>query len=152
MEGDVTKVLSLRVPDELAAWADEYAQTRGVTRQALLVEGLLSFKEDCEAGVPEIRQLARAQSSVKAEPSKGVGVCPARGDGGGHVWAHPREDALRSCVYGCGAHGREPAQGAVPGYTGPQGGGHFAEATAARAELFSRLRQPSSVRAWGKGK
>lgn len=51
----MTKVLSLRVADDLAEWATAYAETRGVTRQALLEEGLRSFKEDCERGVPEIR-------------------------------------------------------------------------------------------------
>lgn len=145
----MTKVLSLRVDDDLAEWADDYAKARGVTRQALLEEGLRSFREDCESGVPEIREQARRQSSVRAEPGRGVGNCPEREGDLGHVWKSWRVDPFKSCEF-CGLHGREPAQGAVPGYTGPQGGGFFAQATTERAELFSGTRQPESVKKWGK--
>jgi hypothetical protein len=139
----MTKVLSLRVEDDLADWATAYADSRGVTRQALLEEGLRSFKADCEAGVPEIRAKARAQTSVKDAPEDGVGKYPKRVDGKGHVWKSWKVDPFKSCEF-CGLHGREPAQGAVPGYTGPQGGGYFATAGRARLDLFDGLRAPAS--------
>lgn len=50
----MTKVLSLRVPDDLAEWASAYAEKRGVTKQALLEEAVRSFREDCEGGVPDL--------------------------------------------------------------------------------------------------
>lgn len=67
-------------------------------------------------------------------------TCPK---GSEHEWASVKVDGDRRCVK-CGRQGRaEEVQGvANPGF--------FAEATAARAELFSRLRQPESVKGWGK--
>jgi predicted transcriptional regulator len=149
----MTKVLSLRVPDGLAEWADEYAKSRGVTRQALIEGALASFKEDCEAGVPEIRTLVRRQSSVRGqvlEALQGVGDCPERPGELGHIWKSPRECQFRSCRY-CGKHGREPAVGVDPKANGKdEGGGYFAEATMERTELFDKLRAPAS--AHGKAK
>lgn len=136
-----TKVLGVRVPEDLAVWAKAYAETRAVPVQAVLEEALRSFKVECESGVPEIRARVREQSSVRAARERGVGECSKREDGGGHVWAHPRFDALRSCIY-CGLHGREPAakDSAEPGKD--EGGGHFARSGASRTELFSRLPAP----------
>jgi len=142
----MAKVVSLRLPEELLEWADGYAELRGVSRTDLLVEGLRSFKEDCENGVPEIRRVARRQSSVRG--SDGVGVCPAREDGLGHVWASPRSDPDRACVFGCGVKGRAPEVPGVPN------GGFLARAGAERAEFFSRLRvsmQSGTGKAPGKG-
>lgn len=66
-----TKVLSLRVPEELAEWADEYAAARGVPRQELLENALQSFREDCEAGVPEFRErVRRVVSAGEREPGE----------------------------------------------------------------------------------
>jgi predicted transcriptional regulator len=127
----VTKVLSLRVQDDLAEWADEYAEKRGVTRQALLEEGLRSFKADCEGGVPEIRAQAREQASL-SRAVLGVGDCPKNRMG--HVFASHSVDPRRSCV-----HCKRPGRDGVD-----QSGGFFHEATAARAELFSGLRAPKS--------
>lgn len=127
----MTKVLSLRVQDDLAEWADEYAEKRGVTRQALLEEGLRSFRSDCESGVPEIREAARSQASL-ARAVVGVGDCPKNASG--HVFASHSVDSRRSCVH-CHRLGRDNEG---------QAGGFFHEATAARAELFSMLRAPKS--------
>jgi len=124
----MSKVLSVRVDDELAAWADDYAEERGVTKQALLAEGLKSFRQDCEAGVPEIR----AQVRMVVEPN-GVGVCPKSKDG--HKFAPASVDPRRSCTQ-CGRPGRDGVD---------ESGGFFAEATMARADLFSRMRFPESV-------
>jgi predicted transcriptional regulator len=127
----VTKVLSLRVPDDLAEWADGYAAERGVTRQALIEGALVSFREDCEAGVPELREAARRQSSVPAK-TEGVGECPFHE--GGHVFAPPSKDPLRRCEH-CGLRGR-----------GPKGEDSFLQtATSERALLFARLRAPESA-------
>jgi hypothetical protein len=130
----MAKMVSLRLPEELLEWADGYAVTRGVSRTDLLVEGLRSFKEDCESGVPEIRAMAARQSSVR--PEKGVGDCPK--NSGGHVWASPRVDPERPCVH-CGLRGRlsQPVGKVVPVHRS-----HLGEASADRAELFSRLKVP----------
>lgn len=48
-----TRVVSSRVPEDLAAWADSYAKERGWTRQALLEAALRSFREGCRRGVPD---------------------------------------------------------------------------------------------------
>jgi predicted transcriptional regulator len=50
----VTKVLTARVPDELADWAEGYARERGVTRQALIEMALADFRESCRGGWPMI--------------------------------------------------------------------------------------------------
>lgn len=113
----MSKVLSLRVPDEIAEWVESYAEKRGVTRMALLEEGLRSFMEDCERGVPEIRQRAREQSAVKTQA--GVGECAKSKKG--HVWEMVGGD--RKCRF-CGKSGRA----------------FLAENGLARAEMFSRLR------------
>lgn len=120
----MTKVLSLRVQDDLADWADAYAKERGVTKQALLEEGLRGFKDDCERGVPEVR--------VRVEPS-GVGACPKNAEG--HVFAPASKDPRRSCVH-CSRPGRDGDN---------ETGGFFAEATMARADFFSGLKFPDSA-------
>jgi hypothetical protein len=120
-----TKVLSLRVSEDLADWADGYAKARGVTRQALLEEGLRSFREDCERGVPEIKARARDVAS------KGVGECPKNANG--HVWAPPTLDPRRPCIH-CGTPGRGDAR------TDEQG--NLSKVAAARAAFFQTLRPP----------
>lgn len=72
----------------------------------------------------------------------GIGQCPKRVDGFGHVWQSWRVDARRSCEF-CGRPGRDNLRLG-------ESGGFFGEATAARAEVFSGLRQPASVKKWGK--
>jgi predicted transcriptional regulator len=129
----MTKVLSLRVPDDLAEWADSYAESRGVTRQALCEQALVAFKEDCEAGVPEIRARARAQSTISRPPEQGVGDCPKREGELGHIWANPRVDPRRRCVH-CGTPGRGDDQ--------KNEGGHLKDATLSRTEFFSTLKVP----------
>lgn len=77
-----------------------------------------------------------------SEVEQGVGDCPKRPDGLGHMWASWRVDPFRSCEF-CGTHGREPAlnfdgQGMKPN----QGGGYFARVTAMRSDFFSGLKAP----------
>jgi hypothetical protein len=122
----MTKVLSLRVADDLAEWAEAYSKERGVTKQALLEEGLRGFKDDCERGVPEVR--------VRVAPS-GVGACPKNAEG--HVLAEASRDPRRSCVH-CGRPGRDNVEA-------KETGGFFGEATMARADFFSGLRFPESA-------
>lgn len=70
-------------------------------------------------------------------------TCPEN-DGGPREWAGVNEekggDPRNSCRH-CGRPGRDNAG---------EEGGFLAEASAARAEFFSRLNQPKSVKAWGK--
>jgi hypothetical protein len=72
------KMVSLRLDEELLEWADAYAKEREVSRTALLESALVSFREDCKAGVPALREAARRQSSVPAK-TEGVGECPFHG-------------------------------------------------------------------------
>lgn len=128
MEGRMPKMVSLRLDEELLEWADGYAKERDVSRSELLAQGLRSFRQDCEAGVPEIR----AQARVVASPNS-VGVCPKNAEG--HVFAPASKDPRRSCVH-CSRPGRDGVD---------ERGGFFAEATMARADFFSGLRFPASA-------
>lgn len=130
------KMVSLRLPEELAAWAEAYAAQRGVSRTDLLIEGLVSFREDCERGVPEIREQIR-------EVVRGVGDCPK--SDGGHVFRSHAEDSERRCRH-CGLAGRlsRPNDKAVK-----ETPNHLDQATAARAALFAGLK-PRMVNGSGK--
>jgi hypothetical protein len=126
-----TKMVSLRVDEELLGWATGYAAEREVSRSELLESALVSFREDCDRGVPELRAAAARQSSVPSK-AEGVGECPKAE--GGHVFGPASEDALRRCVH-CGLPGR-----------GPKGEDSFLQrATSERALLFARLRAPESA-------
>lgn len=141
-----TKMVSLRLDEGLLEWATGYAETRGVSRSELLVQGLLSYKEDCESGVPEFREMAgrQAYAQAKADTEQGVGVCPDRPPGLGHVWAgsDPKKGGgpRNPCRF-CGTPGRglrdETGKVVEDGY--------FERATADRTALFSRLRMPASA-------
>lgn len=50
----MSKLVSLRIDDELVAWAEAYAKQRGSSRSAVLEEALRSFRQDCEGGVPDL--------------------------------------------------------------------------------------------------
>jgi hypothetical protein len=62
----------------------------------------------------------------------GVGVCPKRDEGLGHVWESWRVDPRKPCVF-CGRPGRDNV------FKG-ESGGFFAEATAARSASFQALK------------
>jgi hypothetical protein len=72
----VTKVLSLRVPDDLAEWASAYAKERGVTRQALIEGALRSFREGCQGGVSEFED-ERVPRPVPPAPKRKPSPPPA---------------------------------------------------------------------------
>ena len=63
----MARVRTLRLPDDLDAWAMEYAKSRGVTFTDLMLEGLRSFREGCELGVPEIRR-EKLERALRAAP------------------------------------------------------------------------------------
>lgn len=50
----MSKVLSFRVSDEEAEWADEYVKARGLKRQDFLASGFRSYRVDCMGGVPDV--------------------------------------------------------------------------------------------------
>jgi hypothetical protein len=140
-EVDVSKMVSLRLPEDLAEWADEYAKQRGVSRSDLLIEGLASFREDCQSGVPEIRAAIARQSSVNPRglaALQGVGNCPDRPGELGHVWKSPQEDPERACTY-CGLRGRLSRPIGVEVVEHPN---YLSQATAERAEVFSNVEAP----------
>jgi hypothetical protein len=62
---------------------------------------------------------------------RGVGVCPGRPDGFGHMWKSWREDPRKSCEF-CGRPGRDNQ------FAG-ESGGFFAEATKGRTETMGSL-------------
>lgn len=74
--------------------------------------------------------------SVDEMVPRGVGDCPKRDDGLGHVWSKWFDDPRKSCTF-CGRPGRDNV-------TLGETGGFFAEATHARMEVFDRLVAPAS--------
>jgi predicted transcriptional regulator len=140
-DGSVLQVattgISVRVPEPLLKWLDEYARERGTSRTALIETALAGFREDAERGVPELRRAAREQTYVRdkaAELEQGVGVCPKRAPGLGHVWAgvHASGDSRNPCRF-CGTPGRQArdAQGRPVGEPG-----FFERATDGRSDVF----------------
>lgn len=118
-------MVSMRLDDDLIAWADAYAKKRGVSRSELLAQATMSFKEACESGVPEFRERVRRQSYGKAQCG---GEASAT-----HAWVS--RGGKRVCsVCGKVKPSRED----------------FARSTADRTELFSGLEAPASVKRWGK--
>lgn len=140
-------MVSLRLPGPLLEWATEYAKERGVSRTDLLASALESFQADCKAGVPELRRSAAEQSSVRSDPGVGVGDCPERAEGLGHVWTSSKENSTRPCRY-CGTLGRarRNAAGEIvePGFSD--------RATEERTLLFARLGQAAMARKAAEGK
>jgi hypothetical protein len=49
-----TKMVSLRVDEELLGWATGYAKERGVSRTSVVEAALRSLREDCARGVPDL--------------------------------------------------------------------------------------------------
>lgn len=138
----MSKVLSGRVPDELAEWADSYAAEHGLTRAAVLEAAMIALREDAAGGVPDVvakrarqKELIRKAIALhgRIEGAHGVGNCPERPGELGHIWDHRREN-----------------EGDVPytvcAFCELRGKVFFEQATAERTELFSSLRSPASVR------
>jgi hypothetical protein len=129
----VSKVITMRVEDDLASWLDEQAATEGVKAAAWIKERLSDLKDR-----PEQPSRVQPVTSYVGPKQAPVGECPE--NGAGHEWASAKDDPRRSCVH-CGRPGRDGIENGAP-----QIGGFFAEATAARTELFNRLRTPDSIR------
>jgi hypothetical protein len=65
---------ALRLDAELAAWLDSYSLERGVKKIVLVEAALRSFREDCEAGVPELESAPGTDRvSRRRESSSGPG-------------------------------------------------------------------------------
>lgn len=73
---------------------------------------------------------------------RGVGDCPKRADGLGHVWASRHVDELRHCKF-CKMPGRSNKLLGTPK-------GYLDEQCEARSELFAGLRCPDSIRGFKK--
>lgn len=124
------------MPEDVSDWVEEYAVSRGVDIATVLRSAVEAFKEDTESGVPDLKRMARSQArNTSPTIEQGVGVCPKRLPGLGHVWAGVKAsgDSQNPCKH-CGTSGRA----------------FFKAATSERAALFSSLRQPASVKKWGK--
>jgi hypothetical protein len=64
--GRANKVpLALRLDAELAAWLDSYSLERGVKKIVLVEAALRSFREDCEAGVPDLPEVSAPAGRVR---------------------------------------------------------------------------------------
>jgi hypothetical protein len=136
--------VDLRLDPELVAWVDGYAKERGVSRTDLLESALAGFKDDAERGVPELRRAAREQASYSGRATeRGVGDCPERGVGLGHVWMGVKAsgDERNPCRF-CGTPGRQArdAQGRPVGEPG-----FFEKATMGRLDVIGGLRTPDSI-------
>lgn len=62
----------------------------------------------------------------------GVGECPKRAEGLGHVWVSWRADPRRSCEF-CGRPGRDGKD---------ETGGYFGQVTGGRVDFFSGMKAP----------
>jgi hypothetical protein len=62
----VTVVVTARVPDGLAAWAEEYAGRREVPRAVIVEAALEHFRDFCEKGVPDLPE-RRGKGRPKVE-------------------------------------------------------------------------------------
>jgi predicted transcriptional regulator len=138
-----SKSVTVRLDEGLLEWADRVAAERGATRTDVLAAAVAAYREESEAGVPELRDMAKRQAYAPSAPEalaalQGVGDCPERPGELGHIWKSAKEDDRRSCRF-CGRPGRDNLK---RGDTG----GFFGEATAERSELFSRLRTPDSAK------
>jgi predicted transcriptional regulator len=146
-----SKSVTVRLDEGLLAWADRVAAEQGATRTDVLAAAVAAFREESEAGMPELREMAKRQAYVPSAPEalaalQGVGDCPDRPGELGHIWKSAKEDDRRSCRF-CGMPGRDNlARRDAKGNLRPDEGGFFAQATAERVELFSRMRTPDSAR------
>jgi hypothetical protein len=129
----VSKVFSVRLEDDLAAWVEEQAQAAG-EKPGPWLKALVAARKDR----PEQPTTVQPVTSYVGPKQAPVGECPK--NEAGHEWASAKDDPRRSCVH-CGRPGRDGIERGVP-----QIGGFFAEATAARTELFNRLRTPDSIK------
>jgi Arc/MetJ-type ribon-helix-helix transcriptional regulator len=139
-----TTGISVRVPEPLLDWLDEYAKQRGASRTEVIETALVGFREDTERGVPELRRMAREQArNTGRVDDRGVGDCPKRAEGLGHVWAGVKAsgDSRNPCRF-CGTPGRQArdAQGRPVGEPG-----FFERATRERMEVLGGLRTPDSI-------
>jgi predicted transcriptional regulator len=140
----VAKAHAVRLDEDTTEWLDRYAEERGTDKGTILRSAIESFRDDCERGVPELRQKAREQASYSGRSDdRGVGDCPERGEGLGHVWAGVKAsgDSRNPCRF-CGTPGRQArdAQGRPVGEPG-----FFEKATQGRVDVLGDLRTPDSI-------
>jgi hypothetical protein len=55
----MSKLVSLRLEDELAEWVDSYRVSRGWARAELIDAALRSYREETLTGVPDLPVVAR---------------------------------------------------------------------------------------------
>lgn len=71
----MSRVISGRLPDELADWLDDYAAKRKVKRSVIVEAAVREFMEACGGGVPVLPAprppgpSSRQQTSTAARPS-----------------------------------------------------------------------------------
>lgn len=133
----MSKMISLRVDEDLLAWADDYALKRGVSRTVLLENALLSFQEDCASGVPDLRERIRAVTRA-TEPKPGECICP-------DLTGPEDKVPVRGFKQACPVHGAAVTKDGEIDVDAARA--HFLESTAARTGLFAGLRTPESIRA-----
>jgi hypothetical protein len=140
----VSKPHAVRLSEEASAELAAYAAKRGVKVGDLLRSAVEGFLEDSKRSVPDVERGQLYSRDTQCELEQGVGVCPKRAPGLGHVWAGVKAsgDGTNPCKF-CGMPGRQ-ARDANGQPVGPEG--YFERATRERVELFSRLRAPDSVK------
>lgn len=69
----MSKLVSMRLEDELASWVESYREKRGWSRAELISKALRSFRADCEGGVPDLADEAPVPEPTPAvQPVAGV--------------------------------------------------------------------------------
>ncbi len=140
------KQINMRLDEALIERVDALAKEAGADRTAFFEAAALEKLEDAARAPLDIDpEVTHARLALL----QGVGNCSKRPGELGHVWAGVKVsgDDRNPCKFGCGTFGRQ-ARDKDGRPTGPEG--HFERATRTRAEVFATLRQPASVKAWGK--
>lgn len=73
----MSKVKGTRLDDELAAWVEQYAVSRGTDAATVLRMAVVAFRRDCAGGVPDIPEplpepVVATRSSTRTWPPPGV--------------------------------------------------------------------------------
>jgi predicted transcriptional regulator len=80
----VAKAHAVRLDEDTTEWLDRYAEERGTDKGTILRSAIESFRDDCERGVPELRQKAREQASYSGrsdDRGSGTARSAVRGSG-----------------------------------------------------------------------
>jgi len=83
-----SRSVTARLDEELLAWAESYAEERGVSRTKILEAGLRALRGDAVGGVPELEDAPAPAPAVGQKPEPDAPVDQW------HQWAMERQRKL----------------------------------------------------------